>query len=131
MNKVQAEDLFYVSKLLDIPVIAYGNRLVNGVETSLGACRLMALADNIEKIDMSISSKRAKLDFTYGAMNCSKTGYLLTKNFIDYSNVTTSLTESMGITADNFIYVAFYIAIINSFLFFLLGIILEKLLIQS
>ena len=43
-------------------------------------------------------------------------GYLLTKNLIDYSNVTTSLTESMGITADNFIYVAFYIAIINSFL---------------
>lgn len=43
-------------------------------------------------------------------------GYLLTKDLIDYSNVTKSLTESMGITADNFIYVAFYIAIINSFL---------------
>lgn len=43
-------------------------------------------------------------------------GYFLTKDLIDYSNVTKSLTESMGITADNFIYVAFYIAIINSFL---------------
>ena len=43
-------------------------------------------------------------------------GYFLTKDLIDYSNVTTSLTESMGITADYFIYVAFYIAIINSFL---------------
>jgi len=43
-------------------------------------------------------------------------GYLLTEDLIDYSNVTKSLTESMGITADNFIYVAFYIAIINSFL---------------
>jgi len=43
-------------------------------------------------------------------------GYLLTRNLIDYSNVTSSLTESMGITADNFIYVAFYIAIFNSFL---------------
>lgn len=76
----QAEDLFYVSKLLDIPVIAYGNRLIDGRDTSLGACRLMALADDIEKIDMSMFSKRAALDFNYGAMNCSKTASLLTKN---------------------------------------------------
>lgn len=76
----QAEDLFYISKLLDIPVIAYGNRLINERDTSLGVCRLMALADDIEKIDMSVSSKRATLDFNYGAMNCSKTAQLLTKN---------------------------------------------------
>lgn len=76
----QAEELFYISKILDIPVIAYGNRLVKERETSLGVCRLMALADSIEKIDMSISTKRATLDFNYGAMNCSKTAQLLTKN---------------------------------------------------
>ena len=76
----QAEDLFYVSKLLDIPVIAYGNRLINGIDTSLGVCRLMALSDRIEKIDNSISNKRASLDFNYGAMNCSKAAQLLTKN---------------------------------------------------
>lgn len=43
-------------------------------------------------------------------------GYFLTKNIIDYSNVTTSLTEGMGITANNFIYVSLYISLLNSFL---------------
>lgn len=76
----QAEDLFYFSKLLNIPVIVYANRLINGIETSLGVCRLMALADSIEKISHSMSPKRATLDFNYGAMNCSKTAQLLTKN---------------------------------------------------
>ena len=76
----QANDLFYFSKLVDIPVIVYANRLINGYETSLGVCRLMALADMIEKIDNSISNKKATLDFNYGAMNCSKTSQLLSKN---------------------------------------------------
>lgn len=76
----QANDLFYFSKLVDIPVIVYANRLMDGCETSLGACRLMALADMIEKIDNSISNKKATLDFNYGAMNCSKTSQLLAKN---------------------------------------------------
>jgi len=43
-------------------------------------------------------------------------GYFLTRNIIDFSNVTSNLTEGMGITADNFIYVASYISICNSFL---------------
>lgn len=43
-------------------------------------------------------------------------GYFLTRNIIDYSNVTTSLTGGMGITADNFLYVALYISLMNSFL---------------
>ncbi len=43
-------------------------------------------------------------------------GYLLTKNIIDFSNVTSSLTDGMGITADNFIYVSLYISLMNSFL---------------
>lgn len=76
----QAEDLFYISKLLDIPVIAYGNRMINGFMTSLGVCRLMALADNIEKIDDRRYFKKASLEFVYGAMNCSKTAQLLTED---------------------------------------------------
>ncbi len=43
-------------------------------------------------------------------------GYFLTRNIIDFSNVTSSLTEGMGITADNFIYVSLYISLMNSFL---------------
>ena len=76
----QAEDLFYISKLLDIPVIAYGNRLMNGIYTSLGVCRLMALADDIEKIEHGMVMKRATLNFNYGAMNCSKTADLLVRD---------------------------------------------------
>ena len=43
-------------------------------------------------------------------------GYFFTRNIIDYSNVTSSLTEGMGITAQNFIYVSLYISLMNSFL---------------
>ncbi len=43
-------------------------------------------------------------------------GYFLTRNIIDYSNVTSTLTGNMGITADNFLYVSLYISIMNSFL---------------
>lgn len=43
-------------------------------------------------------------------------GYFVTRGFIDFSGVTSSLTEGMGITADNFIWVAIYISIMNSFL---------------
>ena len=43
-------------------------------------------------------------------------GYFVTRGFIDFSNVTSSLTEGMGITADNFVWVAIYISIMNSFL---------------
>ncbi len=43
-------------------------------------------------------------------------GYFLTRDIIDYSNVTSSLTEGMGITAKNFLYVSLYISLMNSFL---------------
>ena len=43
-------------------------------------------------------------------------GYFLTRNVIDYSNVTGSLTANMGISAENFIYVTLYISLLNSFL---------------
>lgn len=43
-------------------------------------------------------------------------GYFLTRNVIDFSNVTSSLTAGMGITAKNFVYVSLYISLMNSFL---------------
>jgi len=43
-------------------------------------------------------------------------GYFLTRNIIDFSNVTSGLTGGMGITAKNFIYVSLYISLMNSFL---------------
>lgn len=43
-------------------------------------------------------------------------GYFATRNIFDFSAVTTSLGEGMGITKDNFIYVALYISLMNSFL---------------
>ena len=43
-------------------------------------------------------------------------GYFLTRNIFDFSNVTASLTDGMGVTAENFIYVSLYISFMNSFL---------------
>ncbi len=43
-------------------------------------------------------------------------GYFLTRDFIDFSNITASLTGGIGVNADNFIYVAIYISIVNSML---------------
>lgn len=43
-------------------------------------------------------------------------GYFLTRGIFDFSNVASSLTSGMGITADNFIYVSLYISFMNSFL---------------
>lgn len=42
--------------------------------------------------------------------------YLLLRDIIDFSRVTSSLTDGMGITAENFIYVSLYISLMNSFL---------------
>lgn len=43
-------------------------------------------------------------------------GFFLTRNVFDYSGVTKNLTSGMGITKDNYIYVAVYISFMNSFL---------------
>lgn len=43
-------------------------------------------------------------------------GYFLFRDVIDFSGVTASLTDGMGITADNFLFVAVYISVMNSFL---------------
>ena len=43
-------------------------------------------------------------------------GYFILRDMIDFSGVTASLTDGMGITADNFLFVAVYISVMNSFL---------------
>ena len=43
-------------------------------------------------------------------------GYFALRGVIDFSGVTASLTSGMGITAENFVWVAIYISIMNSFL---------------
>lgn len=43
-------------------------------------------------------------------------GYFALRGVINFSCVTASLTSGMGITADNFVWVAIYISIMNSFL---------------
>ncbi len=43
-------------------------------------------------------------------------GYFLTRDFFDFSAVTGTLEAGMGITKDNFLYVALYISVMNSFL---------------
>ncbi len=55
--------------------------------------------------------------------------YFLLGSFFDLTAITESLTESMAITADNFIFVSVYIAIVNSFLeeFFFRGVAFLKL----
>lgn len=43
-------------------------------------------------------------------------GYFFTRNIFNYGNVTSSLSSGMGITKENFLFVALYISLMNSFL---------------
>ena len=43
-------------------------------------------------------------------------GFFVARNFFDFSRIADSLTGDMGITPQNFIYVALYISLMNSFL---------------
>jgi len=43
-------------------------------------------------------------------------GYFALRGVIDFSGVTANLTEDMGITPENFLWVAIYISVMNSFL---------------
>ena len=43
-------------------------------------------------------------------------GYFLLKDVFDFSNITVSLTENIGVTGKNFIYVSIYISFVNSLL---------------
>ena len=94
-----AEDLFFIVNLLNIPVIAYGDRTLNNGIYSPGAMRLMELSNTIEEIDEKYSkfgrkTKGAKLEFHYGAMNSSKTAKLLYKrNELDKSGLNTFIMK--------------------------------------
>ncbi len=43
-------------------------------------------------------------------------GYFLLREIIDFSGIASSLGESAGVSADNFLYVSLYISFVNSFL---------------
>ena len=43
-------------------------------------------------------------------------GYLLLKDVFDFSAITGTLTENIGVTGENFIFVSLYISFVNSFL---------------
>lgn len=43
-------------------------------------------------------------------------GYFILRNIMDFSGVASQLTESAGVSADNFIYISLYISFVNSFL---------------
>ena len=43
-------------------------------------------------------------------------GFFVARNFFDFSRIADSLSDGMGITAENFIFVALYISLMNSFL---------------
>ncbi|MBE7037684.1 MAG: CPBP family intramembrane metalloprotease [Ruminococcaceae bacterium] len=43
-------------------------------------------------------------------------GYLLLKNVFDFSKITGALTQNIGVTGSNFIFVSLYISFVNSFL---------------
>ncbi len=43
-------------------------------------------------------------------------GYFLFKNIFDFSSITTSLTNNIGVTSENFVFVSLYISFINSLL---------------
>ena len=73
LTKLQAEQLYFVAKILDITVICYGDRTLKSKESIM---RLMELSNNLEQVDSSATSKES-LEFFYGAMNCSKTAKLL------------------------------------------------------
>lgn len=76
----QVEELYYISKILDITVITYGIRLDIDNKTPAASMRLMELANNLEKVDGEVEHK-SNLVFYYGTMNSSKTAKLLYKAF--------------------------------------------------
>lgn len=50
LKKEQVDELFYITKILNIPVIAYGLRTDFKTNTFEGSARLLALADDIQEM---------------------------------------------------------------------------------
>ena len=66
----------------------------------------------------SLQEKHAKLiaPLAVGIFAVIMIAFFALRNFIDFSSVTESLTADAGVTRENFIFVALYIALINSLL---------------
>ena len=66
----------------------------------------------------SLKGQHAKLiaPLAIGIFAVIMIAFFALRNFIDFSSVTDSLTADAGVTRENFIFVALYIALINSFL---------------
>ena len=66
----------------------------------------------------SLKRQHAKLiaPLAIGIFAVIMIAFFALRNFIDFSSVTDSLTADAGVTRENFIFVALYIALINSFL---------------
>ena len=56
------------------------------------------------------------LPLAFGIFAVIMIAFFALRNFIDFSSVTDSVTADAGVTRENFIFVALYIALINSFL---------------
>ncbi len=67
---------------------------------------------------LSLKKQHAKLiaPLAVGIFAVILVAFFALRNFIDFSSVTNSLTADAGVTRENFIFVALYIALINSFL---------------
>ena len=77
LSSEHAFELFLVANLLDITVITYGDRMIDG-KRSDGSMRLMELANIIEPVEEEYINN-GRFEFYYGAMNASKTAKLLYK----------------------------------------------------
>ena len=66
----------------------------------------------------SLQKKHAKLiaPLALGIFAVILIAFFALRSFIDFSSITNSLTADAGVTRQNFIFVALYIALINSFL---------------
>ena len=71
--------------------------MINGCINSSGVCRLMALADEIEKIDMGISSKMATLKQQYeAAFQTSVSEMILGNKSVDeYDSIVSQAKKDM------------------------------------
>lgn len=81
LTKNQVDQLYYVCKIFDITVIAYGERMVDGVVLE-GAKRLLELANDIKPVEgFVLPTSNLHLNFYYGAMNTCKTSSLIINAF--------------------------------------------------
>jgi len=62
------------------------------------------------------SSLRQSLVMAIGVYVVIVGGYFLLKDLFDFSNITVSLTQNIGVTKNNFLYVSLYISFVNSLL---------------